>query len=93
MLLTAVVYFAWGEIYSLFPATCGDTYGRKFATANAGLLYTAKGVASLAVPYASVIAATSGGWHAVFVGASAMNFVAAAMALLLLKPLRKRVVR
>jgi OFA family oxalate/formate antiporter-like MFS transporter len=90
VVLTVMVYFAYGEIYSLFPATCGDTYGRKFATANSGLLYTAKGVASLAVPYASVIAATSGGWHAVFVTSSMMNFVAAAMALLLLKPLRRR---
>jgi OFA family oxalate/formate antiporter-like MFS transporter len=42
VLLTALVYLGWGEIYSLFPATCADAYGRKFATANAGLLYTAK---------------------------------------------------
>ncbi len=40
MLLTGLVFFAWGEIYSLFPATCGDTFGSKFATTNAGLLYT-----------------------------------------------------
>jgi OFA family oxalate/formate antiporter-like MFS transporter len=90
VLLTALVYFAWGEIYSLFPATCGDTFGRKFAAANAGLLYTAKGTASLAVPYASKIATTAEGWHTVFLLAAVMNLVAAALAVLVLKPLRAR---
>ncbi len=47
VLLSGVVFFAWGEIYSLFPATCTDIYGRKFATTNYGMLYTAKGTASL----------------------------------------------
>jgi OFA family oxalate/formate antiporter-like MFS transporter len=90
VILTALVYLAWGASYSLFPATCGDTYGRKFAAGNAGLLYTAKGTASLLVPFSSVLAASSGGWHAVFVTAAVMNCVAAALALLLLKPLRAR---
>ena len=58
VLLTALVFFAYGEIYSLFPVTCADAYGRKFASANAGLLYTAKGMASLLVPLSSVIAAS-----------------------------------
>src|SRR5581483_8912648 len=62
VLLTGLVFFAWGEIYSLFPSTCGDTYGSRYATANAGLLYTAKGTASLLVPFTSILAA-SGGWH------------------------------
>jgi len=88
VLLTGLVFFAWGEIYSLFPATCGDTFGSKFATANAGLLYTAKGTASLLVPLTSIVAASTGGWHTIFVIASVMNFVAAFAALLLLKPLR-----
>jgi OFA family oxalate/formate antiporter-like MFS transporter len=90
VLLSALVFFAWGEIYSLFPVTCADTYGRKFATANAGFLYTAKGTAALLVPLSSVIAASGGGWHAVFLAAGTMNFVAAAMALVVLKPLRIR---
>jgi OFA family oxalate/formate antiporter-like MFS transporter len=90
VLLTALVFFAYGEIYSLFPATCGDAYGRRFASANAGLLYTAKGMASLLVPLSSVVAARSGGWHAVFVAAAAMSLVASGMALLVLKPLRHR---
>ena len=92
VLITALVYFAWGEIYSLFPATCGDTYGRKFASANAGLLYTAKGTASLLVPFSSVMAA-AGGWHRVFVAAAILNFIAAMLALVALKPLRARMVR
>ena len=90
VLLTGLVFFGWGEIYSLFPATCGDTYGRKFAAANAGLLYTAKGAAALLVPLTSVIAASSGGWRAAFLVAGAMNFAAALMALLVLKPMRVR---
>jgi OFA family oxalate/formate antiporter-like MFS transporter len=89
VLLSALVFFAWGEIYSLFPVTCADTYGRKFATANAGFLYTAKGAASLLVPLSSVMAGSGGsGWHAVFVAAGTMNFVAAATALVVLKPMR-----
>jgi OFA family oxalate/formate antiporter-like MFS transporter len=89
VLLMCLVYFAWGEIYSLFPATCGDTYGKKFAASNYGLLYTAKGTAALVIPYTSVIA-TTGGWQTVFVAASALNFIAAAIALLVLKPMRAR---
>ena len=90
VLLMCLVYFAWGQIYSLFPATCGDTYGKKFAAANYGLLYTAKGTASLLVPLTSVMAGSGGGWQTVFIAASLLNFVAAAMALLVLKPLRTR---
>src|SRR5262249_42097507 len=50
VLLSGLVFFAWGEIYSLFPATCTDIYGRTYATTNYGMLYTAKGTASLLVP-------------------------------------------
>lgn len=89
VLLTGLVFFAWGEIYSLFPATCGDTYGSRYAAANAGLLYTAKGTASLLVPLASILA-VRGGWSAVFITASIMNLIAAALALFVLKPMRKK---
>jgi OFA family oxalate/formate antiporter-like MFS transporter len=90
VLLSGVVFFAWGEIYSLFPATCADTFGTKFATANTGLLYTAKGTAAIVVPFTSAWATGAGGWHGVFVAAATANFVAAALALLLLKPMRAR---
>jgi OFA family oxalate/formate antiporter-like MFS transporter len=88
VMLSGVVFFAWGEIYSLFPSTCTDVYGEKYATTNAGLLYTAKGTAALLVPLANVLAAASGGWHAVFLVAALMNLAAAIMALAVLKPLR-----
>jgi MFS transporter, OFA family, oxalate/formate antiporter len=90
VVLTGLVFFAWGEIYSLFPSTCADTFGAKFAAANAGLLYTAKGTASLLVPLSSVLAAATGSWHAVFLVASALNAIAALMAWFVLRPMRRR---
>jgi OFA family oxalate/formate antiporter-like MFS transporter len=89
VILTGVVFFAWGEIYSLFPATCGDTFGPKFAATNAGLLYTAKGTAALLVPFSSVITAATGSWHAVFMVASGMAALTAIMAMFVLKPMRE----
>lgn len=90
MVLTGLVFFAWGEIYSLFPSTSADTFGSKFAAANAGMLYTAKGTAALLVPVSAWIAATTGGWYAVFVLASVLNFIAAFMALWVLRPMRRK---
>lgn len=90
VILTGIVFFAWGEIYSLFPSTCADTFGAKFATANSGILYTAKGTASLLVPISAVIASATGGWYAVFVLASILNAAAALMAWFVLKPMRAR---
>jgi OFA family oxalate/formate antiporter-like MFS transporter len=90
VVLTGIVFFAWGEIYSLFPSTCADTFGSKFASANAGLLYTAKGTASLLVPLSAVLASAAGGWYAVFVLASILNATAALMAWFVLKPMRAK---
>jgi len=90
VVLTALVFFAYGEIYSLFPAICADAYGRAFASANAGVLYTAKGVASLLVPLASLIGASVAGWRSVYLAVAAMNVVAAVLALMVLKPMRAR---
>jgi MFS transporter, OFA family, oxalate/formate antiporter len=89
VILTGLVFFAWGEIYSLFPSTCADTFGSKFAAANAGLLYTAKGTASLLVPLSSVLMAATGSWHAVFLVAAALNAIAALMAWFVLRPMRR----
>ncbi|MBY0382371.1 MAG: oxalate/formate MFS antiporter [Xanthobacteraceae bacterium] len=88
VLATAIYFGVFGEIYSLFPATCGDTFGSKFAATNNGMLYTAKGTASLLVPIASVLAATYG-WQAVFIVAVALNATAALMALFVIKPMRR----
>ena len=85
-----MVYFTWGEIYSLFPATCTDTYGSKFATTNAGLLYTAKGTAAWLVPLANILKGYTGSWHSVFLVATLMNLVVAGLALFVLRPMRHR---
>ncbi|MGA2289894.1 oxalate/formate MFS antiporter [Bradyrhizobium sp.] len=88
VLATAVYFGVFGEIYSLFPATSGDTFGVKYATTNNGMLYTAKGTASLLVPLASLVA-SSYGWQAVFVIAVALNATAALLALFVIKPMRR----
>jgi OFA family oxalate/formate antiporter-like MFS transporter len=93
ILLAGLIFFTWGEIFSLFPAIATDTYGAKYATANAGLLYTAKGAAVWVVPLASLIKNYSGTWHWVFVIAAIMNLTVAALALFVLKPMRRRITR
>jgi OFA family oxalate/formate antiporter-like MFS transporter len=91
VVLSGLVFFSWGEIYSLFPAICGDTYGVKFAAANAGALYTAKGFGALFVPLAGTLAQRSGfGWQAVFAAIGVTSFSCALLALLVVKPLRAR---
>jgi OFA family oxalate/formate antiporter-like MFS transporter len=92
VLLSGLVYFAWGQIFALFPATCTDIYGRKFAATNWSMLYTAKGTAALLVPFGNVLTAATGSWTAVFVGASALNIVAALLAVAALKPMRIRAI-
>ena len=91
ILLAGLIFFTWGEIFSLFPAIATDTYGVKYATANAGLLYTAKGAAVWVVPLANVIKDYSGSWHWVFVIAAIMNLAVAVLALFVLKPMRRRI--
>ena len=93
VILSGLVFFAWGEIYSLFPSTNADTFGPKFAAANAGLLYTAKGTASLLVPLSSVLTAATGNWHAVFVIAAVMNIAAALIGWFILRPMRRAVIQ
>jgi MFS transporter, OFA family, oxalate/formate antiporter len=88
VILSGIVFFGWGEIYSLFPATVSDTFGTTYATSNAGLMYTAKGTAALLVPYANVLSAKTGSWHMVFMLAAALNLIAAVMAIVVLKPMR-----
>ena len=90
VIFSGLTFFGWGEIYSLFPATCGDLFGRKFATTNYGLLYTAKGTASLLVPIGSLIAGSTGNWYPIFMLAIAFDWIGALLALFVLKPLRKQ---
>jgi OFA family oxalate/formate antiporter-like MFS transporter len=87
VLVTAVYFGVYGEIFSLFPATQGDTFGSKYAAANAGMLYTAKGMGAFLVPVAAYFAKAHG-WGAVFTIAMTCNIIAALMALFVLKPMR-----
>jgi OFA family oxalate/formate antiporter-like MFS transporter len=89
VLVTAFYFGVYGEIFSLFPATQGDTFGSKYAAANAGMLYTAKGAGALLVPIAAGISKTHG-WSAVFTIALTFNVIAALLALFVLRPMRKR---
>ncbi|WP_050886446.1 oxalate/formate MFS antiporter [Bradyrhizobium sp. STM 3843] len=90
IVFAALIFLTWGEIFSLFPSTCTDTFGTKFATVNLSLLYTAKGASAFLVPVANLIKSASGGWHLVFVLTAIMNFVVVGLALFVLKPLRLR---
>lgn len=87
VLLTALYFGVYGEIFSLFPATQGDTFGSKFAAANNGMLYTAKGAGSLLVPVAALLA-KGHGWNFVFMIFVTGNIIAALMAVFVLKPMR-----
>jgi MFS transporter, OFA family, oxalate/formate antiporter len=90
VLSAGLVFFTWGEIFSLFPSMCTDLFGPQFATTNAMLLYTAKGTSAWLVPLANVLKASTGGWQTVFLVAAAMNFVVVLAALFVLGPVRRR---
>ena len=90
VLFAALIFLTWGEIFSLFPSTCTDTFGPKFATVNLSLLYTAKGTSAFLVPIANMVKTSTGSWHMVFVVTALMNFVVVGLALFVLKPLRRR---
>jgi OFA family oxalate/formate antiporter-like MFS transporter len=90
VIFAALIFLTWGEIFSLFPSTCTDTFGPKFATVNLSLLYTAKGTSAFLVPVANLIKASTGSWHMVFLVTALMNFAVVALALFVLKPLRAR---
>jgi OFA family oxalate/formate antiporter-like MFS transporter len=89
MTFAALIFLFWGEIFSIFPAVCADTFGVKFAAGNAGTLYTAKGTASLLVPLASVLSA-GGNWDRAFIVAASITIAAAITAKFVLLPMRRR---
>lgn len=89
-LLSGVVFFAWGEIFSLFPSTLTDTFGTRHATTNYGFLYMAQGVGSLlGGPFAAMIHDAAGSWVPVFCIAIGLDLVTAALAWFVLKPARR----
>jgi len=90
VLLSGVVFFGWGEIFSLFPSILTDTFGTKHATANYGFLYMAQGVGSvLGGPFAAFLHDKTGSWIPVFGVIIAMDVLTALLALVVLKPLRR----
>jgi MFS transporter, OFA family, oxalate/formate antiporter len=94
IILSGLCFFAWGNIYSLFPSITADLFGRKWATTNYGVVYTAKGLATLfAGPGAAWLFEKTGSWTKVFWAMIACDIIAALMALLWLKPLAAQTVR
>jgi OFA family oxalate/formate antiporter-like MFS transporter len=83
-----LIFFTWGEIFSLFPSTCTDTFGPQYATANASLLYTAKGASAFLVPLANVLKSATGSWESVFLVAAVTNVIVVVLALFVLRPMR-----
>jgi len=93
VLLSSLVFFAWGEIFSLFPSITADLFGRRWATTNYGIVYTAKGTAAIfAAPVAAYVMLKTGSWVPVFYVMVACDIIAAFMALLWLKPVAKRTI-
>ncbi|MDN4983166.1 oxalate/formate MFS antiporter [Bradyrhizobium arachidis] len=88
VICAALIFFTWGEIFSLFPSTCTDMFGPKYATTNTSLLYTAKGLSAFVVPLANVLKSYTGNWHSVFAIAAIMNFAVVGLALFVVRPMR-----
>src|SRR3569832_1028382 len=88
VIFAAIVFFTWGEIFSLFPSTTTDIFGPKYATTNTALMYSAKGVSAFVVPLANILKTHTGSWHAVFVVASIMNLIVVVLALFVVRPMR-----
>jgi len=89
MFFAAATFAFWGEIFSLFPSMCADTFGAKNAAGNAGTLYTAKGTSSLLTPFAAGLSA-GGNWDRVFILSAIIAFVCSCLAFFVLKPWRRR---
>jgi len=93
IVLSGLAFFSWGEIFSLFPAATADLFGQRFATTNYGIVYTAKGLASIfSGPVAALAAGAAGSWVPVFWAMVICSAVDAVLALVLLKPMARRTV-
>jgi MFS transporter, OFA family, oxalate/formate antiporter len=90
LLFAALIFLFWGEIFVVFPALSGDSFGSKYAAANNGLLYTAKGTAALTVPLANLLMVATGTWTSVLLAASVCSLTSGVLAKFVLVPMRKR---
>lgn len=94
VVLSGLVFFGWGEIFSLFPSTLTDSFGTKNATTNYGFLYMAQGIGSiLGGPMAALLREETNSWIPVFLLIIAMDVLTALLALFLLKPMRSNMAR
>jgi OFA family oxalate/formate antiporter-like MFS transporter len=93
VIVAALTFLVWGDIYSIFPALTSDHFGRKYASTNYALLYTAKGCAALFVPLGTVLALRTGSWFTTLVVAAIADLVAAFLMIGIVRPLRMREVR
>jgi oxalate/formate antiporter len=90
LITSSVVFFAWGEIYSLFSAVTADTFGVKNYGKIYGLLYCSKGVGALLIPFSNILMERTGSWTSVLYLVAGMNFLAAITAMFVLKPMLQR---
>ena len=91
VVLTGLVFFGWGEIFSLFPSTLTDTFGPKYAATNYGFLYIAQGIGSiLGGPAAAFLKQTTGSWTIVFIVVAVLDAVTALLAITLLRAIRRK---
>jgi len=69
----ALVFFTWGEVYSIFPSVTADFFGAKNASSNYSFMYSTKGVASIVGGgIAALLFERSGSWNAVFYGSAVL---------------------
>jgi len=90
LVFAALIFLFWGEIFAIFPAICGDIFGVRNATANNGLLYTAKGTSALVVPLANLMVAATGSWTAALLVMAVSSLGAGVLAKLAVEPMRRR---
>ena len=90
VIFAALIFLFWGEVFCIFPAICGDTFGVSHAAANNGLMYTAKGTSALAVPVASLLFSATGSWNTVLLASAICSIAAGILAKFVVAPMRKR---
>jgi len=86
VLFTGMVFFCWGNIFSLFPSMCTDLFGTKYATTNTSMLYTAKGAAAFLVPLGALAAKMTGNWNDVLLLAAGVDLIAVVLVVFVLRP-------
>jgi len=93
VIVTGMLFFAYGEMFSLFPASLADTFGRKHVTSVYGMMYTAKGLGSLLIPVADVIWEWNGSWKPVIIICYAFSFAAAILIIMLVRPMKRKFIK